>query len=336
MRILYAALCVRLQAGGLFERQVSIYNDNEHERSGGIMAIEILAFDMDGTLFTDEKKIDPRTKDSIQRAMKAGKHIVIASGRDRTGIRAVADELQLDKGPNYLALINGQIIYDLANKEVDLDDVLTNEDARKIEEACRKFDIEGIFCCGYDFYSYVTFAGRLRKAVNTLISGKPGDYGLATGKDYRNFYQLGTKEHNFEQDINKVCMIKTASFFEKNMDALKAALPDYDLLLVGPNWLEVMPKGVSKASALEKIARKLGLSMNEVMAFGDAENDLHMISEAGIGVAMKNGMDSLKEKATLVTDTNNNNGIGRVIDALLDGKEEELRKGILPEVQEKA
>lgn len=106
--------------------------------------------------------------------------------------------------------------------------------------------------------------------------------------------------------------------------------------MVGPGWLEIMPKGVSKASALKKIAEKVGVSLNEVMAFGDAENDIAMIEEAGIGVAMGNAMDTLKEKADLVTATNNENGIGQVIEALLAGHEEELRKGVLPAPEEAA
>ena len=101
------------------------------------------------------------------------------------------------------------------------------------------------------------------------------------------------------------------------------------MLLVGPGWLEIMPKGVSKASALDKIARRLGYTMNEVMAFGDAENDLVMLEKAGIGVAMGNAMEAAKEAADVVTKTNDENGIGVVIDSLLDGNEDLLREGII-------
>ena len=69
--------------------------------------------------------------------------------------------------------------------------------------------------------------------------------------------------------------------------------------------------------------------MNEVMAFGDAQNDLKMLQQVGIGVAMGNAMDEAKNADTVVTDTNMNNGIGKVIDALLAGKEMDLRKGLL-------
>ena len=69
------------------------------------------------------------------------------------------------------------------------------------------------------------------------------------------------------------------------------------MLEVGPAWIEVMPKGVSKASALLRIGKKLGISTEEMMAFGDAENDMEMIKTVKYGIAMGNAMDSLKQAA---------------------------------------
>ena len=170
---------------------------------------------------------------------------------------------------------------------------------------------------------------RVKKKVKNAIFGEPDDYGLKDGRENRNFIDLPFEEIRLTQDINKVIMVHTPKFFEKNFDGIKAALSDYDVLLVGPDWLEIMPKHVSKASALWKICDKLGISMNEVMAFGDAQNDLKMLQQVGIGVAMGNAMDEAKYAATVVTDTNMNNGIGKAIDALLAGKEMDLRKGLL-------
>ena len=70
-------------------------------------------------------------------------------------------------------------------------------------------------------------------------------------------------------------------------------------------------------------------SMENVMAFGDAENDIEMIKEAGIGVAMGNAMDSVKKVADVVTSSNDENGIGQVIDDLLEGNENLLKAGIV-------
>lgn len=298
--------------------------------------IKILAFDLDGTLLTSEKKIDERTKAAIQKAMDQGIHVVLASGRDRAGTRFVYEPLGLENGENFLALINGQIIYDFKKREYDVEDVLGPADGYAIQNVCRQYGIEGIFMCGYDTYSYLSQAGRVKKAARSLLTGEPKDYGLKEGKEERNYIELPFRPYEFTQDINKVCMVETPKFFEKNLPKLRADLKHYDLLMVGPGWLEIMPKGVSKASALKKIAEKVGVSLNEVMAFGDAENDIAMIEEAGIVVAMGNAMDTLKEKADLVTATNNENGIGQVIEALLAGHEEELRKGVLPALEEAA
>ena len=294
------------------------------------MTIKCLAFDLDGTLLLDEsKRMDPRTVDSIQRAMAQGMHVVIASGRDKNGCKFVYEPLGLENGNHFLALVNGQVVYDFENKEYDLDDVLTAEDGIKIQKVCKQFGVEGIFQCGYDFYSNISSLNRVKKKVKNAILGEPDDYGLKDGKENRNFIDLPFEEIRLTQDINKVIMVHSPRFFEKNFEGIKAALSDYDVLLIGPDWLEIMPKHVNKASALWKICDRLGISMNEVMAFGDAQNDLKMLQQVGVGVAMGNAMDEAKYAATVVTDTNMNNGIGKVIDALLAGKEMDLRKGLL-------
>ncbi|MGN1277535.1 MAG: Cof-type HAD-IIB family hydrolase [Floccifex sp.] len=281
------------------------------------MAIKCLAFDLDGTLLTSQKTIDPRTFCSIQKAMEMGIHIIIASGRDKNGCKFVYEPLGLENGSHFLALVNGQIIYDFEKREYDLDDVLTMEDGLKIQKICKEFNVEGIFQCGYDFYSYVSTMNRMKKKVKSLIFGEPEDYGLKAGMEHRNFINLPYEEVKLTQDINKVILVQTGDFFEKNMEALKQALSDYDVLLVGPQWIEIMPKNVSKASAIEKITKKLGISMDEVMAFGDAQNDIEMIKRVGIGVAMGNAMDEVKEAAVMVADSNDDNGIGKVIDQVL-------------------
>ena len=253
-------------------------------------------------------------------------HVVLATGRDRAGCEFVYKPLGLEEGENYLALVNGQILYDFAKKEYDVDDVLTPEDSVKIQNVCRKYGVEGIFCCGYDFYSYLTTPGRVRKQLRRIITGEPGDYGLKAASDERTVANLPSKGKVITKDINKVCMIHSPRFFEKNLPKLREELKDYDLLMVGKDWLEIMPRGVSKASGLQKVAERVGCTMEEVMAFGDAENDIPMLQEAGIGVAMGNAMETAKEAASYVTDTNENNGIGKAIDLVLAGREDELRR----------
>ena len=80
------------------------------------------------------------------------------------------------------------------------------------------------------------------------------DYGFNQGK--RNFIPLEDAEYEITQDVNKFVLIQTASFFKKHLPHLRKELEDYELLEVGPAWIEVMPKGVSKVKSWESLRRK--------------------------------------------------------------------------------
>ena len=116
-------------------------------------------------------------------------------------------------------------------------------------------------------------------------------------------------------------MIQSASYFKKHLPHLRQELKDYDILEVGPAWIEIMPKGVSKASGLLRVGEKLGISTDEMMAFGDAENDIEMLKTVKYGIAMGNAMDSLKSVAWDVTDTNDNMGIAKALDKYIFEKQ---------------
>jgi hydroxymethylpyrimidine pyrophosphatase-like HAD family hydrolase len=75
-----------------------------------------------------------------------------------------------------------------------------------------------------------------------------------------------------------------------------------------PEYLEIMAPGVDKGTALLEIARHLGLSLEEVLAVGDADNDIGMLQAAGIGVAVRNAKPHVQAAAREVTDLTNNEG----------------------------
>ena len=276
------------------------------------MTIKLIALDLDGTLLTSEKTIDPLTKEKLQEAMKLRVHIVIAPGRDKGGITFVSEPLGLENGNHYVAGVNGQIIYDFKRKEYTVDDVFDGNDARHIMKVAKKYNFEAISCCGYDHYDYISRRLRFMKKLNSMLHGKPMDYGFNQGKI--RFITIHDENFEITQDINKFVLIQTASFFKKYLPVIKEELEDYDIVKVGEAWIEVMPKGVSKGSALSKIGEKEGISSDEMMAFGDAENDLSMFAHVKYGIAMGNAMDSLKQIAYDVTDTNDNMGIAKALD----------------------
>ena len=86
--------------------------------------------------------------------------------------------------------------------------------------------------------------------------------------------------------------------------------PDVNAVSGGMKNIEVTKKGVSKASGLLYLGKKLGIAPEEMMVFGDSGNDLDMIKMAGIGVAMANAEPEVLKAADFVTRSNNENGVG--------------------------
>lgn len=277
------------------------------------MAIKMVAMDLDGTLLRDDKTIDDVTREKLIQAQKEGIILVIATGRDKGGIDFVYEPLQLEHlGNNYIAGVNGQIIYSFKRKEYRLNDVLNGDDAKKIMRIARKYNCEAISFCGYDHYCLISKRQKFMKKMRSLIHGKPMDYGMNQGK--RNFIPIHTPDHEITQDINKIILTQSAKFFKKHIQDIRSELCDYELLMVGDAWVEVMPKGVSKGQAILEIAEENGITKDEILAFGDAENDLSMMHSVTHGIAMGNAMQCVKDVAFEVCDTNMRQGIAKTLD----------------------
>lgn len=277
------------------------------------MSIKLIALDLDGTLLTSQKTIDEETKKRLIECQKRGIIITIATGRDKGGIDFVYEPLQLEHlGNNYVAGVNGQIIYNFKEKEYFVDDVFSGQDANKIMALGEKYNFEVISCCGYDNYDFISRRLKFLKKMRSMIVGQPMDYGFNQGK--RNFIPIHSKDYKITKDINKFVLIQTSSFFKKHLPHLREELKDYEILAVGAAWIEIMPKNVSKGKALIRIGKENGITTDEMMAFGDAENDLTMIETVKYGIAMGNAMSSVKVIAYDVCDTNDNMGIAKTLD----------------------
>lgn len=267
------------------------------------MAYKVLALDIDGTLTNSEKKITERTKKAVDAAAERGVKIVIASGRPVQGIREFARELRLKENDGYILSFNGGRLISCKTGEIIHDMKLPLEYLPEIYALSKEY--------GVNLMSY---------EGDDLITETPDDEFLAIEARING---LGIKKvdnlvEHIDFPINKCLMLGEGNYLAEVEKKVHAALCDrMDVYRSEPYFLEILPKGVDKAKALEKLLNMLGSSREELMACGDGFNDLTMIRYAGLGVAMANARDEVKESADYVTCSNDEDGVAAAIERFI-------------------
>lgn len=229
------------------------------------MKYEVLVLDLDGTLTNSRKEISEATKEGLLEIQKAGKIIVLASGRPVNGVAPIAEELEMHRYNGYMLSFNGGRIAKCSTGEIIYNRTLPPEVIRPIWEYAQTVP-------GLDVISY---------SDTQIISGDPS-------------------------------VVKTviAPLQEQYQDLLNIYLSE-------PFFLEIMPRNIDKAYALQKLLSHLGLTAENMICCGDGFNDLSMIKFAGLDVAMANAQPAVKEAADFITYSNDEDGILHVIDLFL-------------------
>lgn len=263
------------------------------------MGYKLLVLDLDGTLTNSRKEITPQTLDTLIQAQKLGVKVVLASGRPTYGVAPIANKLQLADFEGYILSYNGGEIVDWKTKQVLYENILEPEILPYLYECAQKYN-----------FAIVTYHNEF------VITEHPEDE-YVQKEAILNVMQL-QKVSNFLNAIQfpvAKCMIvgepSKLVLLEKEMyEHLKERMGVYRS---EPYFLELVPKGIDKAQSLSILLKKLDISREEVIACGDGFNDLSMIKFAGLGVAMENAQDIVREHADYITFSNDNDGVAHVI-----------------------
>ncbi|MGT2742110.1 Cof-type HAD-IIB family hydrolase [Streptococcus plurextorum] len=266
--------------------------------------IKLLALDMDGTLFTSEKTITVANKEALKKAQALGVKVVITTGRPLKAIAHVLEELDLNHPNQYSITFNGGLVQSNDGQVLGKRDMAFEELERiyaGLEPLGLPMDIlsDGTV---YSLSSRGNFS-QYRKA-NPMLA----------------FVELESLS-DLPRDIiyNKVVVVTDADFLDQMIPNLPEVFHDwFEVFKSRDIILEIMPKGVHKATGLAMLTQHLGLQPEQVMAMGDEENDLSMIKWAGLGVAMANAVSAVKEIADAVTDrTNDQSGVAEAIETYI-------------------
>ena len=267
------------------------------------MGYKLIAMDLDGTLNNDEKKITPRTREALMAAQSAGIRLALASARPSPGLRKERDALCMRENGGVLMAYNGGRIVDAATDRVLFETCMPLEAAQEVLRALEKLPVTPILDDGRQFY--VTD----RNGYKVDYECRNNNMSCVEVENLADFLQFAPVKILMSVDPAAIAGVQ----------AQIAQLLPAELAVVqtAAFYLEVIPRAIDKGRGLVQICRALGLRPAEVIAFGDAENDIPMLRTAGVGVAMGNADAAVKAAADRVTRSNNEDGIAAALEELL-------------------
>ena len=263
------------------------------------MPVRLIATDIDGTLLNNASDIPRENVEIIRESQRRGIPVVIASGRFPENVFVKLEEYGLNCpiiGTNG-AQLTDQHLHSLAYRPMD----------RKAAE--RVLDVLEAFQADYFIFG--------NKAVCTGTAGLRHHSEISCGDRIRSLGVVYTHGRDAARDMVRGQTVY--KFFVCNNQPLppirEALLKEEDILVTqsNPHNVEVMPAGVDKALGIRTYAGLLGIPLSDVMALGDEENDLPMLTAVGWGVAMGNGSEATRAAARFVTDTNEHCGFAAAI-----------------------
>lgn len=289
----------------------------------------MIAMDMDGTLLHHDDTISTQTKDLLIQLQKQGVTLVLASGRSHRRMLQYAKELQMDQYGGWLIEINGIATYDVTTNQRNVQGRMPIDQAQKLFRYFQQYDVEIIGNLDAEMFDYIPdwmmqekldYCKKHQLSADHPLTGGAFRFVYDARNGYPDIYYIKTAEE-LNKEVNKICITYHPEVIAQVEKQARIDLQDeYWIGLTSNKWLEVMMKGVSKGTSLQRLMQQLQIKKENVIAFGDGENDLEMLQCAGIGVAMDNALPLLKQHATIVTKTNNEDGIYHALMSILDEK----------------
>lgn len=267
------------------------------------MKYRLIAMDLDGTLNNDQKIITEKTKAALMAAQQRGIRLALASARPSPGLYRERDALRLQEFGGILMSYNGGRIVDAESGAILFETAMDREQAREVLRELEELPVTPILDDGKRFFV-------------TDRNGFKVEY------ECRNNGMKCTEVGNLANFLNfapiKILMSADPAGISAVQARIAAMLPEgLTVVQTAPFYLEVIPRRINKGQGIRDICRTLEINPGQVIAFGDAENDIPMLREAGVGVAMGNAAENVKAAADLVTLSNNDDGIAAALETLL-------------------
>lgn len=271
--------------------------------------IKVICCDIDGTLVRDDKSLSDENAKWIHKAVhEKGVHFTLVSGRPVNGVRPFYKRMGIT-GP--VSCFNGGTLLDENDRIVD-DHRMPHDLAMELFEIGENMTPDIVIFDGMTWYLRTRdcYCYAQKKRIYESDCGV-GDFRELLGK-------FDTNKMIF-MSPDKEVLASILAEIERKID--KSRYTAYR----NADFLEVMPSGYDKSSAIDALARLFDVDLSQIMALGDDYNDIPMLKRAGCSVAMANAVPEAKAAAKHVTDTNNNDGVAKAIQKFVFGIDDSIQ-----------
>lgn len=261
---------------------------------------KILFFDVDGTLLTNQGTVSENTLEALKKAHEAGIMLGLSTGRDVNSVRnTLLHEWKIDGLIDIIVGTGGAEVYDLKSgtryEAYPLDGQLIKEIIHHFEDMDVNFAIP---------YDGILYAPKEDRHIQTLSQADHVPYKVT---DFDAF---------LEQPKPKVMIVCNPDYMNEVVERARSFTSrqyKWAALKTASILYEYMDPRISKPHGIQMAIEPYGMTLADVCAFGDADNDQDMVRQAGCGVAMANGSTHTKEAADYITTDNDHDGIASFI-----------------------
>ncbi|MGR8822008.1 Cof-type HAD-IIB family hydrolase [Leuconostoc citreum] len=267
--------------------------------------IKLIALDLDNTLLLPDKTLSHRNKCILQTLHHHHIKIVLTTGRPLPNTKPILDQLNFTEKDDYVILFNGGLIKNLSNNNILLNKYFSIKHIQHILLILKSLSLPIDLVTQNHVYSIKEYG---QSAYSQLIS-------RSLPYSQINLSVLNTHT-NFQFNKFVVCATsEQLSHLEKILSNSPLTNNQFNFVRSRRTLLEFIPKNVNKALALNALLEHLSLTPNNLMAFGDEENDIEMIKLARIGVAMGNAIPKVKAVADFQTLDNVHDGVSEFLES---------------------
>ena len=239
---------------------------------------KMIAIDIDGTLLNSKNELTQRTIDILKEASERGVYIVLTSGRISTNVKNFCNKIGANQ---YLIAENGASVINLQTNEIEYSKYIPKDVVNKVLDICEENSI---------YYMVYTQKELIVKNIK--------------------YMSLFFYKQNFNPNARIKQVVAGRDYIQMSIMIMETK-KEFEIKY---SYADISAAGANKWTAIEYLANKLGIQKEEIIAIGDNINDLHMIHNAGLGVAMENGCPLVRKVANVVAPSNDIDGVAQIVE----------------------